>query len=435
MLWALTKEDAMVIRCGCLAVTVVLAGALSPLHAQGQFRAGAARVDITPAKDAALPLAGYAGRTDGFKDIHDRLYARAIVVGDGSATAAIVTCDLIGLNEALWQRIQARVSAEIGILPDHLLLAGTHTHGAPNITALANDPDPKRASYVKVVEDGIMAALQQARANLKPARVGAGAGKADVSINRRALMADGTWWLGRNPEGPSDKTVGVVKFESTSGEPIALLINYGVHGTAMSQENYQLTADVPGTTSRYVEQHFAEKVVAVWTSGAAGDQNPIYGPDGKDFRGLASMGRILGEEALRVAAGVHMLPSARIRAAQTVVSCPGQRLPEGYKRQTVTRASFLDAPPVDIRLSLLMVDKIALAGVSGEVLTMIGQRLKRESPFTNTIMITHANGSSGYLPDDAAYERISYEIVTARVKPGCAESAITDGFLRMMDKF
>ena len=138
MLWALTKEDAMVIRCGCLAVTVVLAGALSPLHAQGQFRAGAARVDITPAKDAALPLAGYAGRTDGFKDIHDRLYARAIVVGDGSATAAIVTCDLIGLNEALWQRIQARVSAEIGILPDHLLLAGTHTHGAPNITARAN---------------------------------------------------------------------------------------------------------------------------------------------------------------------------------------------------------------------------------------------------------------------------------------------------------
>jgi hypothetical protein len=90
---------------------------------------------------------------------------------------------------------------------------------------------------------------------------------------------------------------------------------------------------------------------------------------------------------------------------------------------------------VDIRLSLLMVDKIALAGVSGEVLTMIGQRLKRESPFTNTMMITHANGSSGYLPDDAAYERISYEILTARVKPGCAESAIIDGFLRMMDKF
>jgi hypothetical protein len=39
-----------------------------------EFRAGAARVDITPAADAGLLMSGYAGRTQGFAGIHDHLY-------------------------------------------------------------------------------------------------------------------------------------------------------------------------------------------------------------------------------------------------------------------------------------------------------------------------------------------------------------------------
>ena len=49
-----------------------------------------------------------------------------------------------------------------------------------------------------------------------------------------------------------------------------------------------------------------------------------------------------------------------------------------------------------------------------------------------SIMVTHCNGSSGYLPDDAAYDQVSYEIITTRVKRGCAEDAIVDGLLAMM---
>ena len=67
-------------------------------------------------------------------------------------------------------------------------------------------------------------------------------------------------------------------------------------------------------------------------------------------------------------------------------------------------------------------------------MTNIGLRLKRESPFNRTIMLTHCNGSSGYIPDDAAYDQVSYEILTTRVKRGCAEDAIVTGFLEMMAK-
>jgi neutral ceramidase len=44
----------------------------------------------------------------------------------------------------------------------------------------------------------------------------------------------------------------------------------------------------------------------------------------------------------------------------------------------------------------------------------------------------HANGSSGYIPDDAAFQQISYEITTSHLKPGCAENAIVNGFLSLM---
>ena len=80
-----------------------------------------------------------------------------------------------------------------------------------------------------------------------------------------------------------------------------------------------------------------------------------------------------------------------------------------------------------------MIGHVALAGVSGEVLTKIAERLKSESPFSLTLMLTHCNGSSGYLPDDDAYKQISYEIAVSRVQKGCAEGGIVNGILDMMD--
>ena len=50
---------------------------------------------------------------------------------------------------------------------------------------------------------------------------------------------------------------------------------------------------------------------------------------------------------------------------------------------------------MSIPLSLLMMNDIVLAGVSGEAMTMIHEHLKKESPFKRTVMVTHANGSRG----------------------------------------
>ena len=90
---------------------------------------------------------------------------------------------------------------------------------------------------------------------------------------------------------------------------------------------------------------------------------------------------------------------------------------------------------MNIRLSLLVVDGIAFAGVSGEVLTGIAHRLQKESPLARTLLVSHANGSSGYIPDEASYPQVSYEIWISKLAPGCAENAIVNGFAEMLDAY
>jgi neutral ceramidase len=438
---------------------ILLAAALvATVHAadRGPLRAGAARVDITPAADASLPMAGYASRTQGFKAIHDHVYVRAIVLDDGTTQVAIVAWESLFVPDAVWSDTSQRISRDLGIRPENLILAAVHDHGAPTLAGgspFGSEPDPANTvAYTKFVEDNTVEAVRRAKQQLQPARFGIGSGAAYLNVNRREATPRG-WWLGHNEDGPSDKTVTVLRFEDLSGKPIAFLINYAVHVVVMGPNNYQITGDLAGATSRFVEKHYlgedqprsdggprltlrtpertsGDGVVAIWTSGTAGDQNPVSMASGEDFTLVDAFGKMLGEEVVRVAGGIKTSPEARLWGAQQVATCPGRRVDPGpTPRLSYT---FTDADPVHIRLSLLMLDDIALTGVSGEVFTLIGQRLKKESPWNHTVMITHANGSSGYIPNDAAFDQISYEITSSHLKPGCAEGAIVNGLLELI---
>jgi neutral ceramidase len=414
----------------------------------GALRAGAARVDITPSADAGLPMSGYANRTQGFKGIHDNIFVRAIVLDDGATQVALVAWELLYVPDFVWADVSQQIATELGIRPENVLFAAVHDHGAPTLGATP----PNTADYTKKVESAAVEAVRHAKARLQPARFGIGTGAAYLNINRRELTSAQGWWLGYNENGPSDKTVTVLRFEDLTGKPIAFFVNYAVHAVIMGPENYQITGDLAGATSRFVEQHYRGKdrprsdggprlrlrpqetsdegPVALWTSGAAGDQNPVSMASGEDFTLVDALGKILGEEAVRVAAGIKTSPQARIGGSQKVVTCPGRQVDAGTRPRADYK--FTDADPVSIHLGLVMVDKVAIGGVSGEVFTMIHQRLQRESPFSHTIMVTHANGSSGYIPNDAAFDQISYEITTSHLKPGCAENAIVNGFLDLL---
>src|SRR5436309_6667374 len=225
----------------------------------GTLEAGAAKVDITPSADAGLIMSGYADRKEGFKGVHDHIYARAIVLGDGSRLATLVAWELIGVPDPVWEELSQRIARETGIPSEYLLLCAVHDHSAPAPFGMYGNDSPKSAAYTKQVEDATVAVIRKARENLQPAKIGIETGKAYVNINRREYSPDTGWWLGYNPEGPANKTVTVIRFDAPSGKPIALLINYAVHAVVMGGENYQISGDLAGATSRYVENYYRGK--------------------------------------------------------------------------------------------------------------------------------------------------------------------------------
>ena len=51
------------------------------------------------------------------------------------------------------------------------------------------------------------------------------------------------------------------------------------------------------------------------------------------------------------------------------------------------------------------------------------------------MMSTLTNGAarSGYIPDDASYGKYTFEVLSSRLRPGCAESSIVSGLLELID--
>ena len=290
-------------------------------------------------------MGGYGARTQGFQRIHDHIYVRAIVLSDGTRQAVLLAWELVFMPTHVWEALSQRITQELGIPAENLILAAVHDHGAPTLAEMSGSgppagartganptggpPSPATVAYTTKVANDAFEAVRQAQANLRPAQVGFGTGKAYVNVNRRELFPKVGWWLGYNPEGPSDKTVAVLKFSDLSGKPIALFINYPVHAVVMGPANLAVTGDLAGATSRFVEQYYQGKmatrgdagwdlglrpeekvegdgVVAVWTSGAAGDQNPVSMEPGDDFSMVDSLGKILGEESVRVANNITL---------------------------------------------------------------------------------------------------------------------------------
>jgi hypothetical protein len=247
-----------------------------------------------------------------------------------------------------------------------------------------------------------------------------------------------------------------------------------MHGVAAGQLDL-VSGDAPGTTSKYIEDTFDDKIVALWSSGAAGDQNPLYYQQTYDLREIRikeyasrgvdisnsmppgaglnkkdpqviklmnqqkqmilSMGQFLGEEVMHVMRGMERMETdLQIDGRQKTVQCPGR------ERTDTGRAgypgTYKDAGPVDIRLGSAPAwryrhrcrecgglqphrsatkERIALrANHDGDAHQWIRQfRIHSERYRVRDV---HVRGAS------------------SRLQPGCAETAIVNGILDLMQE-
>ena len=395
---------------------------------ENTFSVGVAKINITPS--TPVVMSGYSGRPDPFKGVNDSLFAVATVFDDGVNKAAIIVADLIGFSHDSWEELTNRIESEVGIQQKYILLSPNHTHGGPATGRYGEDTDNDLIAYNRELRNKLVAITREAANSLQPALIGAEKGICKMSINRRALNSStGGLRIGKNPCGPVDHEVGVVRIDKLSGIPFTIFVNWPTHATVMGRENYMITGDWPGATRRYIEREL-NPVIASVTAGASGDVNPLYRERPTWLTGeVEETGIILGREVVRVANEIIAYPAASISALQRVINLPGKVSGGSW----LPRDSFESGPDVIVRLSLLRVGNIVFAGISGEVFSEIGMKLKEISPYKNTIVITHCNGASGYLITDSAYSEGGYEVAATRVMSG-AEQGIIENFVEMLNE-
>jgi hypothetical protein len=422
--------------CLLLSAAVALAANQS---STANLRVGAAVRDITPTSDM-LPLTRVPKVE--MVGVLDPIHVRVIALTSGGATTLIVCVET---GKSLGPQLARVLSQRAGIPLEAILFTATHSHATPEITENWIDLHFEEGSKVTnqqrwalFVQQQLLAAADEALANMKNAAVGIGYAESYINVNRDAVYnktVDGkvveVVGLGFNPTGPTDKTVAAIRFNDESGKPIAFIVNYAVHGTVMhANTNLSgksgISADIPGFVSTWLEQKYPGSV-AMWLSGAAGDQaplmqnqmltrNPLSGVQDESFGN--------SYELLKYLSRIHFADVETALSNITHFERKAQ-VQFDYRDSTIPAKT---AGEYSISLQLLRIGDIALVGFPGELFSTLGKAIKQASPLKNTIVVNHSwqrtTQHSGYHADDAALARGGFG-TNAGFKPGYLSKALT----------
>ena len=401
--------------------------------------AGAAVVDITP--PPGLSMCGYAARTGPATGTHDPLTARALVIDD----TALVVADVLGFHAESCARIRARS----GFADDRVVVIATHTHGAPMPGGCGGEADP---AFLAQLEDGCVAALQQAAANRQPARLFAGNGaNPGIAFNRRS------------EGGPIDPTVPVLLVETRDGDVLAVAFAHGCHPVVLGAGNRLYTADFPHYARTAVEAAHPG-AVALFLPGCSGDVSTGHSPESSistevpPDRTFAEAERLGHALALSVLDAVLTPLDGPTSAQSRQVDLPLERNEPGDLDALATewRARATTASPAWATLYRHWADwavgtareplvpwpgrvtafdwaGLKLLFLPGEIFAATALALRAALPATPTpFVLSLANGVPGYIPPREAFPAGGYEVLEAHryygqpaaFAAGCAETLV-----------
>jgi Neutral/alkaline non-lysosomal ceramidase, N-terminal len=420
-----------------LAILVALLALGWPAAARADLRAAATKVDITPRNSQWL-LGYQARQSDG---VLDHIYHRVLALDGGGTPFYLISTDVCLFSPSFHDTVMRELQTRTGIDPAHVWWSVTHTHAAPEL----GPPDMYKAllgrsdhewdrEYTKLVIDALIEAVKTARDKLEPARLSVATTTANANINRRARDVDGKTSLGLNPDGPVDRQVNLIRVQRPDGSPIALVLNYAMHGTVMSGQNLKISGDAPGVVAAYVEEQLGGTVLYI--NGAAGNIAPIYSVYADPSSGHLSQFRVLLGN--RVISAVRAMPPGTdrvvIRHAQQVVETP-RRTDLSWPDEMAEYATN-DRQRLRLPLRFVAINDNVIWSAPVEMFCEIAMNIRERSPFKQTFYFGYTSGWFGYLPTAKGFEEGGYE---PRTSPFTSQvesdlTAAVNGFLRAFRK-
>lgn len=415
------------------------------------LQVGAARVQIE-IPETLFPY-------EGFHGMHDPLYVRTLVLDNSRRRFVCITVDLTSITRSVSDRIRSMCADTYGLRMQEVVVLASHTFQAPHMHAdvsrLSREEAEKNTLFTQSVFASVERSIKESFASLQPGRMGFGQGSCSVNINRDALTSQG-WWIGANAEGISDKCLALVQFETLEGKMIACMVNYAVQSNVL-QDSIPLdgrplvSSDLCGEVLRYIENQYNGEMVALWSVGGAGDQDPVMRANrhhideqGKhlqiDLRDtgyaiVERLGQQLGIEAMRIGQSLQSFDlSVVLETMESTVVVPGQKIfGDVHAMGPTTKYHFEKTGPREVPFSIHMLGQVALIALEPELVSKTVLEIKERSPFAMTMVMTMANGSAKYLPDEQSYDKITYAAMNSFGAKGAAE-IVRDAIGDVLDK-
>ena len=398
------------------AIIVMLFLSVTQTHAQKGFRAAVVKINISP--NTPKQLLGYGARLS--TGIHDSIYHRIIVLDDGTTQFYLVSTEVCEFSPSVYDHVAAQLNKKFGIKPVNFWWSVTHTHSAPEVgpPGLARTFMGERyehavdTSYTSFIEQSLISGIEEARKKLEPAKLGAGWGFSQANINRRAIDVDGKASIGLNPDGPVDRRIGLIRIEKKDGSPLALIVNYPIHGTVMGGDFVQISGDVIGIVSEYVEQKTGAPVLFI--NGAAGNLAPIYSVYSNPEEGhLNHFRALLGEKIIDANKKLSALTdSVKLTTGSIIVESPrksGLGWEDDLKNYSRTTKDGINLVRLPVRF-LKINEDIGIWSAPLELFCEISNEVRDRSPFPFTFYYGYTNGWLGYLPTEEEWKYGGYEV-------------------------
>ena len=278
--------------------------------AKAKWRAGAARVDITP--ELGVQLNGDIGRYRPTEEIRDRLYANALVAEAGKQRVCLITADLCVTTNAWADQVRQRAAQRYGLDPHAIVFHLEQNHAAPSLGNLfvrdectlmpAAYPWLRggHEAYNEPTVEKIVGIVGEAVARLEPVTLRYGRGTdGRVAFNRRFIMRDGSGKCHpRNCdpnilqcEGPIDPEVGVATLSNGGGQAVAVLLHHTCHPCHGYPHRYVIS-DWPGVWAELARQRLGSQCVPLVINGCCGNIHHCNHLDPKprhDHRAMAAL--------------------------------------------------------------------------------------------------------------------------------------------------
>ncbi|MGH7972791.1 MAG: neutral/alkaline non-lysosomal ceramidase N-terminal domain-containing protein, partial [Limisphaerales bacterium] len=225
---------------------------------QGALAAGFGRARLSPSvnepKDIpekghfkSLTLAGYGNRHGKpATGVHDDLFVKAVAFRVQDRLGIIVGADALIIPREVEEMAMLRLERESGLKREQVYLSATHTHSSLGgwgegmiAESFAGGYQPGARVWFA---DCIVAAVQDAIKELKPARFGHGRFGASQFIRNRLV----------GELGKVDPEFDYAVVEREDGKRAVLGI-FGAHATILSGDNLRFSADYPGAWQRAIE--------------------------------------------------------------------------------------------------------------------------------------------------------------------------------------